>query len=129
MTDKLSLKIKFVNPANHPIKTREIRKIIFDYLSWKKYCGKIEIVISIVDEKTIQSLNRRFRCQNKVTDVLSFGAGQIVAGQTSSQPILLGEIILCWQQIQKQYRDFSESVDQEIETLILHSLNHLCGGD
>lgn len=79
-----------------------------------------EISIAIVGDQEMKALNKRWRGENRVTDVLSF---------TYEKKPLVGEIIICYPQAERQARGHGHSVKQEIKILLVHGLLHLCGYD
>lgn len=83
-----------------------------------------EISIAFVGEKKIKELNRRYRRKNKITDVLSF-TYQIQ--NTKYKIPLVGEIIICYPQAVRQARERGHGAKEEIKTLLVHGLLHLCG--
>jgi probable rRNA maturation factor len=68
----------------------------------------------------MRALNRQFRGKDKVTDVLSFPAGQ--RG-------FLGDIVIATGVAQRQARDAGHSAQTEFRVLALHGLLHLLGYD
>lgn len=71
--------------------------------------------VALVDKKIIKSLNKKYRKRNKVTDVLSF----------NDPP----EIIICWDQLVKNAKEYKQSQKKELTLLLVHSLLHIFGYD
>lgn len=86
-----------------------------------------EVSVSIVSERTIRGLNKRFRNRNKATDVLSFPVGvQYGSGYTI---MALGDIFLCLAEARRGARMEGVSVKQKLAQLAVHGFLHLCGYD
>lgn len=91
-----------------------------------------DVTITLVSDRTIQALNRRFRGKNRPTDVLSFPADrdgdpwQDVADDEASN---LGEIIISAEAARRQAGEEGHSVLEEIKLLIIHGALHLEGFD
>jgi probable rRNA maturation factor len=81
-----------------------------------------DIELLIVDDKTIQELNKNFRAKNKPTDVLSFPLEE-----NKYAPI--GSIVISSQTAQKAAEKFGHSLEEEITLLFIHGLLHLLGFD
>ncbi len=75
----------------------------------------------VTSDREIRRLNRKFRRQDRPTDVLSFPA----AGQNG----FLGDIAISFPTARRQAAEYGLRVDQEIEILMLHGLLHLLGMD
>ena len=99
-----------------------------DLLKWQKLSqlflneqgGQGEVSLVVVGDQRMRNLNRQYRQQDKVTDVLSFVATDV--GQ-------LGEVIIDYQQIIRQAKRFGNSVWQEFIFITTHGLLHLLGHD
>ncbi len=73
-----------------------------------------ELSIAVVCDAQMKSINKKYRNQNKTTDVLSFE---------------YGEIIICLNQAKKQAKKTKHSLKEELEILLLHGILHLVGHD
>lgn len=83
--------------------------------------------IAFVSDWKIRELNRRFRNQNKATDVLSFPSP--TNGPEQALQRSLGDIAISLERAEVQARENGLKFEQEIAQLILHGLLHLCGYD
>ena len=88
-----------------------------------------EISVSFVDDETIREINRASRGVDSVTDVLSFPQFDDLADIDQKRPYLLGDVVLCTAQAQRQAEEFGHSVDRELVYLFVHSMCHLVGYD
>lgn len=105
-----------------------------------------DVAVALVSDARIRALNRQYRHQDKVTDVLSFPAfapvvrsrsgGQAHAGRApnpesgvprSEAP--LGDIVIASGVAARQARVAGHSVQHELRVLSLHGLLHLLGYD
>lgn len=76
----------------------------------------------LVDDETIQELNREHRGLDKPTDVLSFPLEPFPGAP-------LGSVIISVDTAEKQARQMGHSTESEIAVLFLHGLLHLLGFD
>ena len=91
-----------------------------------------ELDASLVDEETIQQINREYRHIDKVTDVISFAFNddQSELGQILGDiPKLLGEIFICIPRALAQAKEIANSPKRELRFLFVHGLLHLLGYD
>jgi probable rRNA maturation factor len=86
------------------------------------------ITILLTDNRTMRSLNRQFRSENKTTDVLSFYFGED-PGILSNQPIYIGDIAISVPYARRQAESQGHSVTAEIQLLAIHGILHLLGYD
>jgi probable rRNA maturation factor len=86
-----------------------------------------DATVVFVSDEAIKELNRRFRGQNYVTDVLSFPhEAEVFERDSKSQ---LGEVVISVQRAAAQAKQNGLSFQNEVEQLVLHGLLHLCGYD
>lgn len=78
-----------------------------------------ELSLAFVDNKAIQKLNRDYRRKDKPTNVLSF----------PMQGVMLGDIVLARQTIEKEASEQSKLLENHLSHLIVHGLLHLLGHD
>ncbi|MDR0805111.1 MAG: rRNA maturation RNase YbeY [Oscillospiraceae bacterium] len=82
--------------------------------------GAFGLSVAIVGKREIRKLNKKWRGNDKVTDVLSFPA---------DEPGLLGDAIICAEKLKAQAKLYGHSETREFAFLLTHSLYHLLGYD
>lgn len=86
-----------------------------------------ELSILLCDDETIRALNRRYRKQDKPTDVLSFpmdeGPGPGAEGG------LLGDVVISVPTAARQAAERDRPIVAEVTFLLAHGLLHLIGYD
>ena len=102
---------------------------------------QLEVSVSFVGEDEIRELNKEYRNNDNVTDVLSFPAvenpdrGVINveehAADLNPETWLfnLGDLIICLPRAKAQAKEYGHSLKREVAFLALHSLLHLLGYD
>ena len=80
-----------------------------------------QVNLNFISDAEIRRLNRMYRGKDKVTDVLSFGAGdREVSGQ-------LGDVLISYPQAVRQAED--GDIELELADLLVHGILHLMGHD
>lgn len=101
----------------------------------------VDIVVTIVNNEEIQTINLAQRNIDRPTDVLSFPMidyegfedvltaikAELVNPETNH--VYLGDIVLSWDKVLEQQADFGHSLEREVSFLIVHSVLHLLGYD
>ena len=98
-------------------RTLELEKINNAYFS-----------VVLVDEKTIQDINRDYRNIDKITDVISFAFEDNDKKEYNNIRIL-GEIYICIPRMKEQAIMYGHSEIRELAFLGVHGLLHLLGYD
>ena len=89
----------------------------------------IEISVTFVSTEEIHELNRVYRNNDSVTDVLSFPQYNRVEEMRKNMPISLGDVVICPEQALLQADEFGHSGERELVYLFVHSTLHLLGYD
>ena len=90
-----------------------------------------EVDVSLVDDKTIQEINRDYRKIDRITDVISFAFLDDKENRINdpSIPQMLGEIFISVPQAKRQAAEIGNSELRELRFLFVHGLLHLLGYD
>ena len=78
------------------------------------------VSISIVNDRIIRMLNKKYRKLDKATDVLSFFMGD---------NNILGDIIVSEETAKRSARRYKNNLDSEMKRLVIHGTLHLLGYD
>jgi rRNA maturation RNase YbeY len=110
--------------------TTELKKIISIILKSLR-AEKAVIGVSLVDDKTIRELNKKYRKKNKPTDVLSFAFEKEVGARCNVplQNNLIGDVIISVETTIIQAKDYKHSFEKEFKILLIHGVLHLLGYD
>lgn len=109
--------IEINNLTNFKISQWPIKKTFQQIV--KVFKIKKHLSLALVDSSRIKKINKRYRRQDKKTDVLSF----------NGHDDQLGEIIISLPVAEQQAKKAGHSFSQEILTLFVHGCLHLLGYD
>lgn len=82
------------------------------------------VTIRIAADEEVRALNKKYRRQDRVTDVLSFSLGEELP-----DGFYAGDIIVCRSVAEKQAHENNHSLQKELLLLMIHGLLHLHGLD
>ncbi len=91
--------------------------------------GRAEISVTFVEPEEIRVLNREYRGNDSVTDVLSFPQFDDLSDLPEEGTICLGDVVICRERALEQAEEFGHSAEREILYLFVHSVCHLLGYD
>lgn len=89
--------------------------------------GKVLISLSVVGERKIRELEKKYFNRDEVTDVLSFPLEEGEAVPGDADGLSLGDIVICYPQAKRQALQWNRLIDDEVEFLACHGLLHLLG--
>ncbi len=118
--------------------TDEHETLIRDILSFgakeEGLMDTYEVSVTFVHDEEIQEINATYRDKDAPTDVISFaleeeGEGEIAFERPEGMPIMLGDIIVSVDTLQRQAEEYNHSFERELGFLIIHGFLHLLGYD
>lgn len=89
----------------------------------------ITMSVSIVSDKIIKILNKKYRNKNKSTDVLSFSQKEFNSFLNLENEQNLGDIVISLDKVLKQAHEYNHSIEREASFLFIHGFLHLFGYD
>ena len=94
---------------NFPEKlARKTLKEIIEFFKYNQIISneqEVSVAIKNVSKNEIKKLNKQYRKKDQPTDILSFG-------YEFNQKILEGDLVLCWEVIQKNAREDQIKVEE-----------------
>ncbi|WP_025755101.1 rRNA maturation RNase YbeY [Mycoplasmopsis cricetuli] len=124
---KIVNKITIENKTKHQIPfENEMHKILNNFAKFFKIKKTILLDIKIVSKKKIRQLNSIYRGKDYVTDILSFGLND-QALYKQMPFLLIGELVICYEKMIEQAKEFNHSIKREFCYLFAHGLVHLYG--
>lgn len=84
-----------------------------------------ELSLELVGNDRIRGLNRQYRRQDAVTDVLAFPTREGPGPRTA----LLGDVVICVPRALHQARHYGHAIEEELVRLLIHGMLHLLGYD
>ena len=119
-----------------PLKTVEtVQTVLQKTAELLELADEMEISVLLVDNATIQELNRDYREKDVPTDVLSFPLEEELEGEGEPEIIggpaarMLGDIVISVEKAVTQAAEYGHSVERELAFLLVHGLLHLLGYD
>lgn len=86
----------------------------------------LELSIILTNNKQLRLFNQRFRGIDEPTDVLAFPMNQV---DPDSGKLYLGDILISIEQAKAQAEKHKNTLNQELQLLVVHGILHLLGYD
>lgn len=126
------IKILVKTDTRYPVNRKIIRRAIIDKVSESKISSDVELSVSVVGERAMRALCRKYMDDNNLHDVLSFpfmdlskkGEGFV---SYPDRVLRLGDVIICWPQLLISAAKDDKLVDDEVYFLTGHAVEHLLG--
>lgn len=89
-----------------------------------------ELGLCLIGDRRMRRLNREFRGKDRTTDVLAFAMRDSRTPHASRLTArILGDVVISVPTAMRQAREGQRSLEEELTTLLIHGLLHLCGYD
>jgi len=124
--------VLFQTESHYPVSRKKIKEAIIHALENKVF-RDTEVSVSIVGDRRMRTLNKKYRHVDKTTDVLSFAlndSAQFSKAQFIESPddvLRLGDIVISFPQARLMAISENKLIDDVIVFLALHGLDHLMG--
>ncbi len=101
---------------------RKVAQIVLD--NEKNKTADLSIVL--VSQGRMKELNKKYRGENRATDILAFPESEVVFEKFIEN---LGEIIICLKEVNKNAKKYKTTQEVELSRVLIHGLLHLFGDD
>lgn len=88
--------------------------------------GGLEVSLTLVDDDTIQELNRQYRDKDKPTNVLSFPFEDDVPDDVA---LPLGDVIVSLPTLMREAQEQHKTLSHHFQHMVTHGILHLIGFD
>jgi rRNA maturation RNase YbeY len=89
-----------------------------------------DMTLSLVGDRRMRQLNRRFRRKDRSTDVLAFAFREARAPHGFNQAAAhLGDVVIAMPTAWRQAKAAGRPLEEEFVALLIHGVLHLCGYD
>lgn len=89
-----------------------------------------ELSIELAGDHRMRRLNREYRKKDRTTDVLAFPMREALAPHAAGLATnMLGDVVISVPQARRQAIEVGRQLDDELLSLLVHGVLHLCGYD
>lgn len=95
-------------------------------------CDDRELSILFTNDREMSALNSQYRAKKESTNVLAFAmdeSGAAGDGCVSPQSAMLGDVVISLDRAQQESVEFGETLEQRVDSLLVHGVLHLVGYD
>ncbi len=124
--------VLFQTESHYPVNRKMVKEAIVNALTGKVF-RKTEVSVSIIGDRRMRGLNKKYRNLDKTTDVLSFPFHDpteehpVPFVESPDDVLRLGDILISFPQARLFAIKENRLIDEVIVFLALHGLDHLMG--
>lgn len=113
--------------SRYKINRKKIRSQVLSVLKEQGIQGPAEVSIAVVGDRKMRELHKKYKGEDRTTNVLSFSLTEGESSGLSPDVLRLGDIVLSYPQVIKEASEDDVLVDDKVDELVKHSLFHLLG--
>jgi rRNA maturation RNase YbeY len=114
--------------SRYKVTRKRIRQTVARSLAAQNILTNVEVSVAIVGDRKMKLLNEKYRKKEGTTNILTFPLAE--GEQTklpASETTHLGDIVISYPVVLKEAARDDMLVDEKVEELVAHGLNHLLG--
>lgn len=129
---KFVYSIDVTGSSRYHFNRRRIKKLVTKVLEKEGLNRSVEVSVAFVGSRKMKQLNKKYRNKDYVANVLSFCLQDSASNDDGflfpvDEVLYLGDVVVCYPVARKQAGEYFMFVDEWIDELVRHSLEHLLG--
>lgn len=113
--------------SRYKLDRKRIKKSVLDVIAKQSIGGSVEVSIAIVGDRKMRALSKKYKGEDKTRNILSFSLSEGTSASMPSDKLRLGDIVISYPEVIREAARDEVLVDDRIEELVRHGLNHLLG--
>lgn len=122
-----NIKVPIFVESRYRVNRKRIKSKIAKILTEHDIKGPAEVSVAIVGDRKMRSLSKKYKGEDKTRNILSFSLVEGDSTYTPSDRLRLGDLVISYPQVIKEASVEEMLVDDKIDRLIEHGLQHLLG--
>jgi|SRR3989344_2916508 len=113
--------------SRYRVNRKRIKQAVVDALAKNSVTGSVEVSVAIVGSRKMKQLNKKYRNQDKATNVLSFPQAEGGASPAIPDRLYLGDVVISYPVVIEEAAQYNKLVDDWTCELVEHGVTHLLG--
>lgn len=113
--------------SRYKVNRKRIRNLVESLLNKHALSGKVEVSITIVGDRKMRELSKKYKGEDKTRNVLSFPLSEGASAKSPVDVLFLGDIVISYPEVIREASKEEVLVDDKIEQLVEHGIMHLLG--
>ena len=126
--------VEIKTDSRYPVDRKRLRFSVEKTLQKHGFAGDVTVSVSVVGKRKMQVINKTYHEIDSPTDVLSFPyldpqskSSEERSFFTPPGQLILGDLVVCYPVAVEQARKKQSLVDEEVDFLVEHGMEHLLG--
>lgn len=121
------IKVLLYVESRYKVDRPRIKNTVQSVLTEQGIKGPAEVSVAIIGDRKMRSIHKKFKGEDKTTNILSFPLMEGEQTYLPSDVLRLGDIMLSYPMVIKDASRDDMLVDDKLDELLRHGLLHLAG--
>lgn len=122
-----SLSVLLFVESRYKVNRKRVKEKIRKVLDEQAMKTPVEVSVAIVGDRKMRQLHKKYKGEDRTTNILSFSLTEGQTATTPSDVVRLGDIVMSYPQIIQESAQEEMLVDDRIDQLVAHGMDHLLG--
>ena len=121
------VKVLIFVESRYKVNRKRIKKALEKGIGSAQITSPVEVSVAIVGDRKMRALSLKYKGEDKTRNILSFSLSEGESNYDPSTILRLGDIVISYPEVIKEASRDEMLVDDKVEELLLHGLDHLLG--
>lgn len=121
------VKVLIFVESRYRVNRKRIKGTIDRVIKENEIQSPVEISVAVVGDRKMRELAKKYMGDDKTHNVLSFSQTDGESVKVQSDSLRLGDIVISYPEVIREASEEEKFVDDKVDELIEHGLNHLLG--
>lgn len=122
-----NIKVLLFIESRYKVNRKRITSAVTNLIKQQAIASPIEVSIAIVGDRKMKTLHKKYKGEDKTTNVLSFPISEGEPMVLPNDKIRLGDVVISYPQVIREAARDEVYVDDKIDELVVHGTMHLLG--
>lgn len=122
-----NLEVPIFVESRYRVNRKRIKAMVSKVLAKHQIKSAVEVSVAVVGDRKMKKLSKKYKGEDKTRNVLSFPLSEGSPTYLPSDKLRLGDIVISYPQVIKEAAQDEMLVDDKVDELIEHSMQHLLG--
>jgi len=122
-----NIKVLLFVESRYKVNRKRIADAVKFVIKQQPIVGDVEVSVAIVGDRKMRSIHKKYKGEDRTTNVLSFPLAEGENLPTPSDILRLGDVIISYPAVIREAAEEEMLVDDKIDELVKHGMGHLLG--
>lgn len=122
-----NIKVLLFVESRYQVDRKRINQAVSNLIKQQSIASPVEVSIAIVGDRKMRALHKKYKGEDRTTNVLSFPISEGEPVVLPSDVMRLGDVVISYPAVIRDASRDEVLVDDKIDELVVHGTMHLLG--